>query len=214
MIHEILAVGPLACNCVIFGDEQTREAFVVDPGDDGETILRRVEKHGLKVKGIVITHGHIDHVGAAATLQRATGAPVYLNEHDFPTYSQVGMQAAWLGMDAPEFADVNAPLRDGDTLHLGGTEFAVLHTPGHTPGSVGLWIASEKILAAGDTLFRESIGRTDLPGGDPRKILVSIREKFLPLPEETLVIPGHGPTTTMAHEKRHNYFLQRPAPRI
>jgi hydroxyacylglutathione hydrolase len=214
MIHEMLAVGPLACNCLIFGDESTREAFVIDPGDDGEEILRLLAKHNLTVKAIVITHGHIDHVGAAATLQRATGAPAYLNEHDFATYSQVGVQATWLGMETPDFADITAPLRDGDTLHLGPAEFTVLHTPGHTPGSVGLWIASEKILAAGDTLFRESIGRTDLPGGDPRKILISIREKFLPLPDETLVIPGHGPTTTMGHEKRHNYFLQRPAPRI
>ncbi len=213
MIHEILAVGPLACNCSIFGDETTREAIVVDPGDDGSRILEIIRRHGLTVKAIVITHGHIDHVGAAAGLRKATGAPIYLNEHDFPTYSQIEMQAMWLGMDPPEFADIDVPAREGDSLRMGATEFRVLDTPGHTPGSISLWIPSEKKLIAGDTLFRESIGRTDLPGGDPRAILASIHGKYMPLPDETLVIPGHGHTTTMAHEKRHNYFLQRPAPR-
>jgi len=214
MIHEMFAVGPLACNCSIFGDETTREAMVVDPGDDIEEILRLVAQHGLTVTSIVITHGHIDHVGAAAALKKATDAPVYLNEHDFPTYSQIEMQAMWLGLDPPEFADVDVPARDGDVIRVGPAEFTVLHTPGHTPGSIGLWIPAEKKLIAGDTLFRESVGRTDLPGGDPRKILVSIREKFMPLDDDTLVIPGHGPTTTMGHEKRHNYFLQRPSSHI
>ncbi len=211
MIHETLAVGPLACNCTIFGDESTREAFVVDPGDQAGRILSRLAAHGLATKAIVLTHGHIDHVGAVAELRRATGAPVYLNEHDFATYSQIGAQAAWLGMEAPELADIDGRLGDGDTLQLGSTRFTVLHTPGHTPGSVALWAASEQLLVSGDTLFRESIGRTDLPGGDARRILVSIRQKLLPLPDETVVIPGHGPETTMGHEKRYNYFLQRLA---
>lgn len=209
MIHEMLAVGPLACNCSIFGDEATREAMVVDPGDDIQEILGRLKRHDLKVTSIVITHGHIDHVGAAAALKTATGAPVYLNEHDYPTYSQIEMQAMWLGFDPPEFADIDVAARDGDVVRVGATEFTVMHTPGHTPGSIGLWIPSEKKLLSGDTLFRESIGRTDLPGGDPRRILVSIREKFVPLADETTVIPGHGPITTMGHEKQHNYFLQR-----
>ncbi len=209
MIHEILPVGMLACNCSIFGDETTREAVVIDPGDDIDEILRVLARHGLTVKTIVITHAHIDHVGGAARLKAATGAPVYMNEADFPVYEQIEMQALWLGMDPPEQADVDVTPRDGDVLHMAGAEFNVLHTPGHTPGSMGLWIPSEKKLIAGDTLFRDSIGRTDLPGGDGKKILVSIREKFLPLPEDTLVIPGHGPTTTMGHEKEFNYFLQR-----
>jgi len=209
MIHEMLAVGPLLCNCSIFGDETSREAIVIDPGDDVAEILRLVAKHGLTVKAIVITHAHIDHVGAAAQLKQATGAPVYLNENDFPTYGQIEMQAMWLGLDPPEPAEIDASTRDGDVLRVGSMEFTVLHTPGHTPGSIGLWMPAEKKLIAGDTLFRESIGRTDLPGGDPRRILVSIREKFMPLPDDTLVIPGHGPTTTMDHEKRFNYFLQR-----
>ena len=209
MIHEILPVGMLACNCSIFGDETTREAVVIDPGDDIDEILSVVARHELTVKTIVVTHAHIDHVGGAARLKAATGAPVYMNEADFPVYDQLEMQALWLGMDPPEQTEIDVAPRDGDVLHLGAAEFTVLHTPGHTPGSMGLWIPSEKKLIAGDTLFRDSIGRTDLPGGDGKKILVSIREKFLPLPDDTLVIPGHGPTTTMGHEKEFNYFLQR-----
>jgi hydroxyacylglutathione hydrolase len=209
MIHEILPVGMLGCNCSIFGDETTREAVVIDPGDDIDEILRVLARHELTVKTIVITHAHIDHVGGAARLKAETGAPVYMNEADFPVYDQIEMQALWLGMDPPEQADIDVTPRDGDVLRLGAAEFNVLHTPGHTPGSMGLWIPSEKKLIAGDTLFLDSIGRTDLPGGDGKKILVSIREKFLPLPEDTLVIPGHGPTTTMGHEKEFNYFLQR-----
>jgi glyoxylase-like metal-dependent hydrolase (beta-lactamase superfamily II) len=209
MIHEILPVGMLACNCSIFGDESTREAVVIDPGDDIDQILSVVARHGLTVKTIVITHAHIDHVGGAARLKAATGAPVYMNEADFPFYDQIEMQALWLGMDPPERADIDVAPHDGDVLHLGAAQFNVLHTPGHTPGSIGLWIPSEKKLIAGDTLFLDSIGRTDLPGGDGKKILVSIREKFLPLPDDTLVIPGHGPTTTMGREKESNYFLQR-----
>jgi glyoxylase-like metal-dependent hydrolase (beta-lactamase superfamily II) len=209
MIHEILPVGMLACNCSIFGDETTRDAVVIDPGDDIDEVLRVLARHELTVKTIVITHAHIDHVGGAARLKAATGAPVYMNEADFPVYEQLEMQALWLGMDPPEQADIDVTPRDGDSLHLGAAAFTVLHTPGHTPGSMGVWIPSEKKLIAGDTLFRESIGRTDLPGGDGKKILVSIREKFLPLPEDTLVVPGHGPTTTMGHEKEFNYFLQR-----
>jgi len=209
MIHEILPVGMLACNCSIFGDETTREAVVIDPGDDIDEILRVLARHELTVKTIVITHAHIDHVGGAARLKAETGAPVYMNEADFPVYDQIEMQALWLGMDPPEQVDIDVTPRDGDVLRLGAAEFNVLHTPGHTPGSMGLWIPSEKKLIAGDTLFLDSIGRTDLPGGDGKKILVSIREKFLPLPEDTLVIPGHGPNTTMGHEKEFNYFLQR-----
>lgn len=211
MIHEMLPVGPLLCNCSIFGDKATGEAMVVDPGDEIEEILRRLAMHRLTATSIVLTHGHIDHVGAAAALKEATGAPVYLHEDDLPTYARVETQAMWLGMDPPRLVDIDAFAREGDVLRAGQIEFTVLHTPGHTPGSIGLWMPGEKTLVAGDTLFRESIGRTDLPGGDPRRILVSIREKLMPLPDETLVIPGHGPTTTMGHEKRHNYFLQRPS---
>jgi hydroxyacylglutathione hydrolase len=209
MIHETLPVGMLQCNCSIFGDEQSREALVVDPGDDIARILEVVKRHGLTVKAIVITHAHIDHIGGAQKLKQATGAPVYMNPDDAELQEMLDVQAGWLGMEPPEQVEIDAPAKDGDKLVVGATEFHVLHTPGHTQGSISLWIPSERKLVAGDTLFRDSIGRTDLPGGDGRQILRSIRDKLMPLPDDTLVIPGHGDNTTIGHEKRFNYFLQR-----
>ncbi|MCS6953488.1 MAG: MBL fold metallo-hydrolase [Bryobacteraceae bacterium] len=208
MIHEILPVGVLACNCSIFGDEASGEALVIDPGDDVEQILQIVARYGLRVTAIFITHAHIDHVGGAAKLKEATGAPVYLNDRDLELYEQLDWQAAWLGIPMPARTGVDVSPRDGDTLRVGAAEFTVLHTPGHTPGSVSLWLPAEGKLMAGDTLFRDSIGRTDLPGGNSRLILASIRDKLLTLPEETLVIPGHGPETTIGREKEYNWFLR------
>ncbi len=208
MIHEILPVGMLQCNCSIFGDEQTREAMVIDPGDNVEEILAIVRKHLLKVTAIVITHAHIDHIAGARQLRDATGAPVHLNANDAELLAQLDVQASWIGMEAPETVEIDSNLTDGAVMRLGEVDFHIMHTPGHTQGSCCLWIPSERKLVAGDTLFRESIGRTDLPGGDSRRILASIKEKLFPLPEETLVFPGHGPETTLGHEKELNYFLR------
>lgn len=208
MIHEILPVGMLQCNCSILGDEVSREAIVVDPGDEIEQILQILAHHGLRLKSIVITHAHIDHIGGAQKLKAATGAAVYMNEKDAPLYDALDTQAGWLGMATPERTEIDSPLRDGDSLHLGATDLHALHTPGHTQGSVSLWIPLENKLIAGDTLFRDSIGRTDLPGGDGKQILRSIKEKLLPLPDDAMVIPGHGAGTTIGREKRFNPFLR------
>jgi hydroxyacylglutathione hydrolase len=207
MIHEILPVGPLQCNCSVFGDEQSREGLVVDPGDDIDEVLAIIRRHQLKIKAILITHAHIDHIGGAQKLKLATGAPVYMNANDAELKKMLGVQAAWLGMREPEPVDIDVPMKDGDRLVMGAAEFHVLHTPGHTQGSVSLWIPSEGKLVAGDTLFRDSIGRTDLPGGDGRQILRSIYDKLLPLPPETVVIPGHGGNTTIGRERQFNPFL-------
>ena len=208
MIHEILPVGMLRCNCSVFGDEQSREALVVDPGDEIDSVLRIVAKHGLAVKAIVITHAHIDHIGGAQKLKQATGAPVYMNLNDTALPKMMAVQAGWLGTATPEAGEIDVSAKDGDKLLVGATEVQVLHTPGHTPGSIGLWMPAEGKLVAGDTLFRDSIGRTDLPGGDGRQILRSIHDKLMPLPDDTVVIPGHGENTTIGREKEFNYFLQ------
>jgi hydroxyacylglutathione hydrolase len=207
MIHEILPVGPLQCNCSIFGDETSREAMVVDPGDDISDIQAILDRHQLRVTAIVITHAHIDHIGGAEKLKKASGAPVYMNENDRFLAGNLAMQAAWLGVPTPKDPGVDVAAREGDVISLAATGFHVLHTPGHTPGSISLWIPSEKKLVAGDTLFRDSIGRTDLPGGNFQQEIASIREKLLTLPEESVVVPGHGASTTIGREKEHNPFL-------
>lgn len=208
MLHQILPVGPLQCNCSIIGDETTREAVVVDPGDDIDRIETVVFQLGLSVKWIVITHAHIDHIGGAGKLRSRTGAPVYMNENDFGLFKRLDDQAAWLGMPKPDGIEIDVKLRDGDALKFAGRTFDVLHTPGHTQGSVSLLIGSESKLLAGDTLFRDSIGRTDLPGGDYRQILRSIKTKLLTLDDRIDVVCGHGPGTTIGRERARNVFLR------
>jgi len=208
MIHEILRVGVLQCNCSIFGDEETKQAIVVDPGDDLESIHAVLDQHGLKVKSIIVTHAHIDHVAGAAKLRAETGAPVYMNERDSMLLDMLDVQASWLGVETPERTEIDVPAQDGTVLQLGSAEFQVRETPGHTPGSICLWIPRENKLVAGDTLFLDSVGRTDLPGGDGKKIIASIQGQLMNLPPDAVVIPGHGPSTTIGREKRHNPFLQ------
>jgi hydroxyacylglutathione hydrolase len=208
MILESFPVGPLRCNCTILGDEVTHEAVVVDPGDNIPEILSRLQKHGLALRQIVITHAHIDHVGGAALLKKATGAPVFLNQRDLGLLGAMEIQAGWLGVPIPEVASPDASADDGLTVGLATLPAEVIHTPGHTPGSICLLFSQQHLLLAGDTLFAGSIGRTDLPGGDGRQILRSLRDRLMVLPDTTRVLPGHGPDTTIGEEKQSNPFLQ------
>jgi hydroxyacylglutathione hydrolase len=208
LIHEILPVGPLQCNCSIVGDEISREAMVIDPGDDIADILAIIQKHNLSVKQIVITHAHIDHVGGAMKLREATGAPILLNENDYALLKMIDVQAAWIGMQSPGKVEIDRNIGEQETVQAGSLLANVIHTPGHTEGSVCLYFPAEKKLIAGDTLFSGSIGRTDLPGGSFDKIMRSLREKVLALPDDTTVIPGHGPLTTIGLERESNPFLK------
>ena len=208
MILETFPVGPLHCNCTILGDEVTHEAMVVDPGDNIPEILSRLQKHGLTLRQIVVTHAHIDHVGGAAQLRKLTGAPVLMNQQDLPLLGMMEMQAGWIGVPTPEVAPPDANAEDGLAVGLATLPAEVLHTPGHTPGSICLLFPAQHLLLAGDTLFAGSIGRTDLPGGDGHQILRSLRDRLLVLPDATRVLPGHGPETTIGEERHSNPFLQ------
>ncbi|MGH9600379.1 MAG: MBL fold metallo-hydrolase [Terracidiphilus sp.] len=209
MILETFPVGPLRCNCTLLGDEETGEAIVIDPGDEMGRIHRRLSELGLKLKQILVTHAHIDHVGGALKLKRLTGAPVFLNENDLPLLKAMAMQAGWLGVDTPETAPPDESLTEGLSVGLARYPAQVMHTPGHTQGSVSLHFAAMKLLIAGDTLFAGSIGRTDLPGGNYGQILESIESRLLTLPDETRVLPGHGPATTIGEERKSNPFLRQ-----
>jgi len=209
MIHEILPVGPLQCNCSVIGDESTREAMVIDPGDEIGDVLALIRKHNLQVKQIVITHAHIDHVGGAMKLRAATGAPILLNQSDYALLKMIDMQAVWVGMAPPGKVEIDHSVGQADRVRAGSLDADVIHTPGHTEGSICLYFPAEKKLIAGDTLFAGSIGRTDLPGGSFQKIINSLHEKVLALPDDTIVVPGHGPLTTIGEERESNPFLTK-----
>ena len=208
MIHEVLTVGALQCNCSILGDEASGEAIVVDPGDDIPRIVALLLKHRLTVKQILITHAHIDHIAGAAKLKQLTGAPVFYNQRDLPLVKMMDMQAGWLGVATPEVHPPDDTLDDGRVIAIAGLTGSILHTPGHTQGSVCFHLPAENLLLAGDTLFAGSVGRTDLPGGDGPMLIRSIRERLLTLPDDTIVLPGHGPRTTIGEERQSNPFLR------
>lgn len=208
MFHRILPVGPLQCNCSILGDEETRAAMVIDPGDQIEDILEILHEANLELKQIVITHAHIDHVGGAMKLKAATGAPILMNQSDYGLLKMLDMQAAWVGMRPPGNVHIDEDIGDGRLLNLGAIPATVIHTPGHTEGSICLHFPQQNKLLAGDTLFAGSIGRTDLPGGSFEKILRSLYTRVLALPDETQIIPGHGPETTIGKERETNPFLR------
>ena len=211
MIIDTFPVGLLQCNCTILGDAETGEAIVIDPGDEAHKVLKRLAAHGLKPKAILITHTHLDHVGGNHDVREKTGARVMLHEKDLPLYDNLAMQAQMIGLDTPVRGAVDEHIHQGDVVFFGrkGDSVEVLHTPGHTPGSCSFFLPSQNLLFSGDTLFSGSIGRTDLWGGDFDTEIRSIRERLLPLPDQTRVIAGHGPDTTIAEERRSNPFLLR-----
>ena len=206
---ETFPVGPLGCNCSLVVDPASKAAIVVDPGGDFDDIQRRLKRLGAKVTAIIHTHTHIDHVGATAPLQAWTGAPAKIHEADRFLYEMLPIQAALIGMELPETCELEGSLVDDLVLSAGALEMQVLHTPGHTPGSCSFVakLGSEHVAFAGDTLFRRSIGRTDLWGGDPDLILRSIKNKLYSLDDSVQVVTGHGPNTTIGEERRANPFV-------
>jgi glyoxylase-like metal-dependent hydrolase (beta-lactamase superfamily II) len=209
MIIDTFPVGWLRCNCTIIGDEVTREAIVIDPGDDPNEILARLEKHGLTAKQIVCTHTHIDHVGAIHQLQQRIETPASIHKADLFLFEKLDVQAQWIGMPMPQRGVIDHFVQDGSAVACAGVEVGVIHTPGHTPGSTTFHLAGDRnILFTGDTLFAQSIGRTDLWGGSHPEIISSIQRKLMTFDDDTLVIAGHGESTTIGHERRYNPFLK------
>ncbi len=213
-ILEVVPVGPFQCNCIILGDPETKEAIVIDPGDEVQAIMDRVRQHGLKVKSIVHTHTHIDHIGGTTALQKETNARVLLHKEDLFLYEKMAEQGAFLGVP-PEKTMTPVPpdefLVDAQEITAGALKGEVLHSPGHTPGSCAFFFPALReagLLMPGDTLFAGSIGRTDLWKGDYNQEIASIKKKFLTLPDEVIVIPGHGPETSIGRERQLNPFLQ------
>lgn len=207
MIRETFPVGLLGCNCTILGDEVSREAIVLDPGYDIPQILLLLARHKLTVKKILVTHAHIDHIASAQSLKEITGAPIIYNQADLPLVAIMDTQAGWFDLAVPKVLPPDHSPADEEDLDVAGIHGKVIYTPGHTEGSLCLYIPDEHLLLAGDTLFAGGVGRTDLPGGDAHKLLRSIEERLLPLPDATMVIPGHGPSTTIGTERAHNPFL-------
>jgi glyoxylase-like metal-dependent hydrolase (beta-lactamase superfamily II) len=208
---ETFEVGPLGCNCTILADLAAKRAIVVDPGGDLDAIRARLDAHQLRVDAIVHTHTHIDHVGCTAELQRATGSAASIHEGDRLLYDMLPVQAEWLGFELPQRADIDGGLVDGRAIRAGALELGVLHTPGHTPGSCSFVLSEgdRTVVLTGDTLFRRSIGRTDLGGIDTDTLVRSIRSKLLTLPDDAVVVAGHGPSTTIGDERVRNPFLAR-----
>jgi hydroxyacylglutathione hydrolase len=213
MIAQTFAVGPLACNCTIVADESTGEAIVVDGGDGVEEVVGRLSTNGWRAKLLVHTHAHIDHIGDLGSLRERTGARGLLHPADLPLYQALGLQAKWIGLAAaPPVVALDGELRDGESLEVGAVRCRVMHTPGHTPGSVCFEIADgvARSLLTGDTLFAGSIGRWDLGGTSMEEIVHSIRTKLMTYDDDTPVVPGHGPFTTIGIERTSNPYLANP----
>ncbi|MBD5634227.1 MAG: MBL fold metallo-hydrolase [Candidatus Eremiobacteraeota bacterium] len=209
MTIEHLSVGVLGCTCTIVADVAKGEAVVVDGGDDVAAIVARLNALGVRATQLVHTHAHIDHIGALADLRERTGGRGLLHPADLPLYATLREQARWLGVPAPALVDIDADLADGDAVRAGSAKLDVLHTPGHTPGSVSFAVdlGERTLLLTGDTLFRGGVGRWDLGGTSLADIARSIRSKLFAYPDDTVVIPGHGAATTIGLERRENPYV-------
>lgn len=207
MIFDIVEVGPLGVNCCLLGCEETGQGIVVDPGGDVDRILIAIQKRNLTIRTIINTHGHFDHVGGNRQLKDATAAELLIHQADEPMLSRVAAVAGMYGMSAQNSPAPDRFLEDGIVVEFGSHSLQVIHTPGHTPGGCCLYLVSEQLLISGDTLFADGVGRTDLPGGSHEQLVNSIRSKLFTLPDQTVVWPGHGPSTTIGHEKHHNPYL-------
>jgi len=210
--YEVLPVGSLQCNCVILYDNKEKSGIIFDPGEESSMILDKIKELSLKIKAIIHTHAHFDHVMASEVVLQNSGAniPVYLHPEDNFLWEKLNTQAESFGINASaNLPEITAWLEDGKTIKLGSQEIKVIHTPGHSPGSCCFFIENDNnpILISGDTVFYGSIGRTDLWGGDMTQILNSIQSKILTLPDSTKIIPGHGPSTQVGEEKKHNPFF-------
>lgn len=207
MIFETIVVGELGVNCYLLADSQTKEGVVIDPGAEPERIIAAIKGNGIKVVKILNTHGHFDHIGANRKLAEMTGAPLLISKEDEPFLSRASNSAKMYGLKADDSSAPSAYLAEGDVISFGNHQIKVIHIPGHSPGGSCFYLEKDGILISGDSLFAESIGRTDLPGGSQAQLVGSIRSKLLTLPEATKVFPGHGPSTTIGHEKKHNPYL-------
>ncbi len=208
MVFRTLEILPFGTNCYLVGSEQTRDGMVIDPAGDAPRIEKNIRELGLKIGLIVVTHSHPDHLGAVAALVESTGASFALHKDDAEVIRRYDLRKLMGGAD-PTFRQPPFPdrlLQDGDSLAVGDLTFDVLHTPGHSPG--GICLAGHGVVFSGDTLFDRSIGRTDMPGGDHNLLISGIRSKILILPDQTVVLPGHGPKTTVGQERRSNPFLR------
>jgi hydroxyacylglutathione hydrolase len=207
MIFEIIVVGPLAVNCFLLGDEESRDGIVVDPGGDAAKVLAAVQRHGLTVSRVINTHGHFDHVGANRQVLAATGAELLIHREDAPFLSRAADVAVMYGLSTENSPPPDRFLEDGMVIGLGGTGITTLHTPGHTPGGCCLYLEAEGKVITGDTLFAEGVGRTDFPGSSHEALMTSIRTKLMTLPDAVVAYPGHGPATSIGHERRYNPYL-------
>lgn len=205
---ETFPVGAFQCNCSILADEDSQEAIILDPGDEADLIIQKVEAKGFRIKYLLHTHAHLDHVGGTLGVQQHLGGEACLHEDDLPLFENVPLQAALFNLPTPPTGTIDQFIVDKDIIKFGAYQMEVLHTPGHTPGSVSFYLESEKKLFTGDTLFLGSIGRTDLWGGSYPQIIQSIEDKILPLDQDTHVLPGHGANTTLAQERQHNPFIK------